>query len=53
MVKGLIKLGIIMYSFKPCDIKIMLNGVDCNLIFLYLVDEFDICRKVEWKLWEK
>lgn len=52
MVKGVIKLGIEMYSYSPCDIWFLLASekITCGHVFLFFVEEYNIFLRLENKL---
>jgi hypothetical protein len=54
-VKGVIKLGIEMYSYNPCSIRFLLTDIDkftCGHVFLFLVEEYGLMGRLQRKLLE-
>jgi len=43
-----------MYSYSPCDIWFMLaqDKITCSLVFLFLIEEYDIVGRLGRKLAE-
>lgn len=52
LVKGVIKLGIDMYSYSPCSICYLLvdQRLTCAHVFLYMVEEHGLMGRLQRKL---
>lgn len=52
LVKGVIKLGIDMYSYNPCSICYLLidHKLTCAHVFLYMVEEHGLIARLQKKL---
>ena len=57
-VKGLIKLGVEMHGYSPCDIWNMLTDsipakgikISCAHVFLFFIEDFNLYSRLERKL---
>lgn len=52
LVKGVIKLGIDIYSYSPCSICYLLvdQKLTCAHVFLYMVEEHSLMSRLQRKL---
>lgn len=52
LVKGVIKLGIDMYSYNPCSIYFLLleEKITCAHVFLFLMEEHGLMGRLQRKL---